>query len=92
MATLIVQDDKLARARMAKGMSLRALSMEIPKMAYARLWHAERGYPVMPATARRIADALGLEIMDLFTPATREEANAQVLRLDRERRERRRNV
>ena len=79
---LIVREDAIRRTRMEKGMSLRELNRGLPSMTYATLWHAERGYPVRPGTARRIAQALGVQIMDLFEIVSKQDAVARADAID----------
>lgn len=83
---LIATDGAIRWERMKKGLSLRELNKDLPSMTYATLWHAERGYPVRPRTARLIAKALAVEIMDIFMAVPKSVAIKRAAEIDAERR------
>ena len=86
-AMIMAKPGAITLARLEKGWSGRELTRRCGQLQYPTVWHAERGYPVSPNTARIIADAFQMRSTDLFETVPRLEAEQRIFEINCERKE-----
>ena len=84
---IMAKPGAITLARLERGWSGRELTRRCGTLQNPTVWHAEKGYPITPNTARVIATALHMQSSDLFETVPRAEAERRVSEIDAERQE-----